>query len=352
MHVNNASVDNDKSYIDAQDRRQAMFVPHHQWLEERMAFSRAHDQLDRAENQQCEDREEISCLQLCIAALKDKLSSVKATSFASITKKVADKPLMGVPAHLSIHSRIGQPSNSRGSVQSSTLPNPKLSGQPKLAPYTGDVPMGAPDKGKGCAAPISTAKDVPMNAFSTTTSEEWVDPYLEALGSDDNEWDDFEEDTQAGLAKATNSKTAHLVQSILDRSYRNPTVGSSESSQEEGRIPTIFPQTAGEFLFMRNTLEAAHNNDKGRKEDLLQAICNFTRRYQDYQKKGTLSSVQNAMILQWRNPDWAHSSKYNPDMGKMEMSGPTKAELHDKKIACFGTTTGAEGHRKMLLEVA
>jgi len=51
-------------------------------------------------------------------------------------------------------------------------------------------------------------------------------------------------------------------------------------------------------------------------------------------------------------PDWARSSKYNLDMGKMEMSGPTKAELHNKKIACFGTTTGAEGHRKMLLEVA
>jgi len=85
-------------------------------------------------------------------------------------------------------------------------------GRPKPAPYTEDVPMGAPDKGKGRAAPASTAEDAPMNAFSTTTSEEWVDPYLEALGSDDDEWDDFKEDTQAGLAKATNSKTARLVQ--------------------------------------------------------------------------------------------------------------------------------------------
>ena len=58
------------------------------------------------------------------------------------------------------------------------------------------------------------------------------------------------------------------------------------------------------------------------------------------------------MILQWRNPDWVRSSKYNLDMGKMEMSGPTKAELCDKKIARFGTTTRAEGHQKMLLEVA
>jgi hypothetical protein len=57
------------------------------------------------------------------------------------------------------------------------------------------------------------------------------------------------------------------------------------------------------------------------------------------------------MILQWRNPDWARSSKYNPDMGKMEMSNPTKAELRDNKITHFGTSTGAEGHRKMLLEV-
>jgi hypothetical protein len=212
--------------------------------------------------------------------------------------------------------------------------------------------MGVPDKGKGCAAPASTTEDAPMSAFSTTTSKEWVDPYLEALGSDNDKWDDFEEEIQAGLAKATTSKTAHSVQSILNRSYWNPTIGSSESSQEEGRIPTIFPQTAGEFLFMHNTLEATHNDNNGWKEDLLQAIHNFIWRCQDYQKKGTLSSVQKAMILQWQNLDWAHSSKYNPDMGKMEMSGPTKAELHDKKITRFGTTTRAEGHQKMLLEVA
>jgi hypothetical protein len=46
--------------------------------------------------------------------------------------------------------------------------------------------MGMPDKGKGRAAPASTAKDVPMSVFSMTTSEEWVEPYLEALGSDDD----------------------------------------------------------------------------------------------------------------------------------------------------------------------
>jgi hypothetical protein len=212
--------------------------------------------------------------------------------------------------------------------------------------------MGAPDKGKGHAAPASTIKDAPMSAFSTTTSEEWVNPYLEALGSDNNEWDDFEKETQAGLAKTTTSKTAHIVQSILNGSYQNPTVGSSESSQEEGRIPTIFPRTSGEFLFMHNALETAHNKDNGRKEDLLQAICNFIWRCQDYQKKGTLSPAQKAMISQWQNLDWACLSKYNPDMGKMEMSGPTKAKLCNKKITRFGTTTRAEGHQKMLLEVA
>src|SRR5882762_182297 len=164
-------------------------------------------------------------------------------------------------------------------------------GRPKPAPYTEDVPMGAPDKGKGRAAPVPTTEDTPMSTFSTTTSEEWVDPYLEALGSDDDEWDDFGEEIQAGLAKATTSKTAHIVQLILNRSYQNPTIGSLESSQEEGRIPTIFPQTAGEFLFMHNTLEAAHNDNNGRKEDFLQGIHNFIWRCQDYQKKGTLSSV-------------------------------------------------------------
>src|ERR1700676_170837 len=106
-------------------------------------------------------------------------------------------------------------------------------GQPNPAPYTEDVPMGAPHKGKGRTVPTSTAEDAPISAFSTTTSEEWVDPYQEALGSDDDEWDDFEEEIQAGLAKATTSKTAHIVQSILNGSYRNPTIGSLESSQED-----------------------------------------------------------------------------------------------------------------------
>jgi hypothetical protein len=133
----------------------------------------------------------------------------------------------------------------------------------KPAPYIEDIPMGAPDKGKGCTAPDSTTGDMLMTAFSTTTSEEWVDPYLEALGSADDEWDNFKEETQARLAKATNSKTTHIVQSILSRSYLNPTIGSSESSQEEGRIPTIFPQTSGKFLFMWNALEFTHNKDNG-----------------------------------------------------------------------------------------
>jgi hypothetical protein len=158
--------------------------------------------------------------------------------------------------------------------------------------------MGAPDKGKGQAASAPTIEDAPMSAFSTTTSEGWVDPYQEALGYDDDEWDDFEQEVQAGLAKATTSKTAHIVQSILDGSYRNSTIGSSESSQEEGRIPTIFPQTVGEFLFMCNALEATHKENNGRKEDLLQAIRNFIWRCQAYEKKGTLSSVQKATISQ------------------------------------------------------
>jgi len=51
MHVNDASVDDNKLYIDAQDCQQAMFVPHHEWLKECTALSRANDQLDQAENQ-------------------------------------------------------------------------------------------------------------------------------------------------------------------------------------------------------------------------------------------------------------------------------------------------------------
>jgi hypothetical protein len=121
-----------------------------------------------------------------------------------------------------------------------------------------------------------------MSAFSTTISEEWVDPYLEALGSDDdNEWDDFKEEAQAVFAKATTSKTAHIVQLILNGLYQNPTVGSLESSQEEGRVPNIFPQTPGEFLYTHNMLDATHRENNGQKKDLLLAICNFIQKCQD-----------------------------------------------------------------------
>jgi hypothetical protein len=216
---------------------------------------------------------------------------------------------------------------------------------------TEDVHMGVPDKGNGCATLEYTAEDTPMSAFSTMTSKGWVDPYLEALGCDDNEWDNFKEEAQAEMVKATTSKTARIVQLILNRSYQNPTIGSSESSQEEGRIPTIFSQTSGEFIYACDTLESAHNENNGQTEVLLLAICNFIWRCQDYQKKGTLSSTQKCMLSQWRNLDWAHMPKYNPCMGKMELGGLTKAELCDKKITCFGTTR-AEGHQKMLLEVA
>ena len=111
MHVNDALVDDDQLYINTQDCQQAMFIPH-QWLEECTALSRVNDQLNRAETQWHEDQEEISRLQSCIMALEDELSSVKATSFASIAKKVVDKPLTGVPAHPSIQSGTGPSSSS------------------------------------------------------------------------------------------------------------------------------------------------------------------------------------------------------------------------------------------------
>jgi hypothetical protein len=211
MHVGDASVDNDQLYINVQDCWQTMFIPHHQWLDEHTALARANEQLNRAENQQCEDWEEISCLQSCITALKDELSSVKANLFASIAKKAMDRPLMGVPARPLSQPGTGPSSSSWGSVQSSTLSKPKMSGHPKLEPYTEDIPMGA--------VPKPTTKDAPM----TAASEGWVDPYLEALGSDDEEWDDFEEEAQAEMVKATTSRTAQIVQSILNGSYQNPT---------------------------------------------------------------------------------------------------------------------------------
>jgi hypothetical protein len=192
-----------------------------------------------------------------------------------------------------------------------------MSGCPKPSPYTEDVPMGAPDKGKGCTAPEPTTKDTPMSAFSTVASKGWVNPYLEALGSDDEEWDDFEEEAQAEMVKATTSRTAQIGQSILNRSYQNPTIGSSESSQEEGRIPMIFPQTSGEFIYACDVLESAHNKNNGQMEVLLLAIHNFIWRCQEYQRKGTLSSAPNCMLFQWRNPDWACMPKYNPSTGKI-----------------------------------
>jgi hypothetical protein len=82
------------------------------------------------------------------------------------------------------------------------------------------------------------------------------------LGSNDEEWDDSKEEAQAEMAKAT-SKTAQIMQLILDGLYQNPTIGSSESSQEEGRIPTIFLQTS---TYMCDILESTHNKNNGQTE--------------------------------------------------------------------------------------
>jgi len=87
--------------------------------------------------------------------------------------------------------------------------------------------------------------------------------------------DDFEEETQAGLAKRPPSAIPHTLRnrSLTDRTGILPL--ELGNSQEEGRIPTIFPQTSGEFLFMWMALESAHNEDNGWKKDLLLAIHNF-----------------------------------------------------------------------------
>ena len=93
-------------------------------------------------------------------------------------------------------------------MQPSTLSKRKMSGHPKLGLYTEDVFMGVPDKGKGHAVPKSTTEDAPMSTFSTVVSKGWVDPYLEVLRSNEKEWDDFKEEAQAEMVKATTSKTA------------------------------------------------------------------------------------------------------------------------------------------------
>jgi len=132
---------------------------------------------------------------------------VKANKFASIAKKVMDKPLMDVPAHPFFQPGTG-PSSSCQGPRHITLSKPKMSGCPKLGLYTEDISMGVPDKGKGYAVPKSTTKDAPMNAFSTVASKVWIDPYLEALWSNNKEWDNFEEEAQAEMVKATTNKTA------------------------------------------------------------------------------------------------------------------------------------------------
>ena len=123
--------------------------------------------------------------------------------------------------------------------------------------------------------------------------------------------------------------------------------------QEEGRIPTIFSQTSGEFIYMGDMLESTHNKNNGQTEVLLQAIHNFIWRCQEYWKKGTLSPAQKCMLSQWQNLDWANMPKYSTTQaqGKWNLMVSPKTELCNKKIACFSTTR-AEGHQKMFLEVA
>jgi hypothetical protein len=89
-----------------------MFVPHHQWLKECMALSRVNDQLDWAETNSTKTGRRSPIYNCASQHLRMKVFSVKTNSFASIAKKVVDKPLTGVPARPSLQSGTGLSSSS------------------------------------------------------------------------------------------------------------------------------------------------------------------------------------------------------------------------------------------------
>jgi hypothetical protein len=109
-----------------------------------------------------------------------------------------------------------------------------MSGRPRPESYTEDVPMGAPNKGKGRCVPEPTMDDTPMSMFSTVASKGQIDHYLEALGSNDEEWDSFEEEAQAEMAKPPPARLYKLCsQSLMDH-FKILSLGAQRALKKKG----------------------------------------------------------------------------------------------------------------------
>ena len=234
LHISEASVDNNESYLDAVDRWESNWVLVHEHEPVIRQNTRLSHNLDN-----CQDE---------ISALRERIRDLEATpsqpTFAAVAAVSGDKPLTrrdppAPPAPCSVSKKPAPmkqqaaPSMAPAAIQPAT----------NVAGPSSDARAVSKDKGKGRALPGPYIDEVPAGIPSFKD-----DPYGYSLTFDDDKYDDE-------YAAAPTSDTAVCVAAIL--------AGNSVSSSREGGEPAVLhPGDIAEFQLTMEALETAHRKGK------------------------------------------------------------------------------------------
>ena len=176
LHISEASMDDDESYLDAFDRWESNWVPIHEHECVMRQNTRLSHDLD-----DCQDE---------LRTLRERVRDLEATpsqpTFAAVAAVSGDKPLTGrdPPAPPGPSSVSKKPTPTKQQAAPSMAPA-TIAPATRVAGPSSDAKAVSKDKGKGRALPGPYNDEVPASIPSFED-----DPYGYSLAFDDNEYDD------------------------------------------------------------------------------------------------------------------------------------------------------------------
>jgi hypothetical protein len=314
-HVNEAAMEDDKSYIAAMNKRSDAFVPKSEWRKECDIYNNLLADYESLRSHTAKVESELDASRCAVDELETELALMKetarSTSYASAVSRQASSRVATAPK---------PPINLKVAAQST-----KGKGKAPLPPPP--VPVKPSPKGKGR---VVTADD-----------------YELAMSYDDDEFDDPDRAAQEAVnyADAPDSVCANQVRAILAGTpYSHPS--RSGGAFVQGRMAEVTPTNEAQFIFAREALEAAHREQNTHKTDLLNAIRRYVTKCHAT-PASQRTEVQKAALLQWRLPDWASVMVFDPNTNTMVHGGATKEELRNAKA-----NRKTVDHQKLYLQVS
>ena len=174
LHVSEASMDNDASYLDAIDRWESNWVLAHKHERVLRENTRLVHDLDR-----CQDK---------LEALRERLRDLEVTpsqpTFAAVAAAIGDKPLTrrDPPAPPASSSVSKKPAPAKQQAAPSMAPASTAPASQVAGPSSG-AKTASKDKGKGCALPGPYNDEVPAGILSFED-----DPYGYSLAYNNNDY--------------------------------------------------------------------------------------------------------------------------------------------------------------------